>query len=311
MEKERSGCGSSSTRYTSASERSDIVGENSHTLMASEYDGLLKKHKKSKRKSSKRSRSREHTPTRELRHSRSSSNQSLRSPSSPDGDGALTMTQASTKTNALNAIVEYSDVSSEDFSDPEAGEINSEPNETTKQQSVDAAVSNVSKDRRPSTQLPPPNAPKVEQQLQNMSSDDDTFRRKRKESLDNLSNLSPNRVRRIILGSPVRGTKSNSGAVTTTGLLKSKGDKMSGSVTSPNDSNSGMLSHHRSHNDPATKKQKKNSLNSSSSKLLEEEVSDWDAALASSDSMDTDEFEAELKRQKRKKAKKDKKTQAK
>ena len=76
----------------------------------------------------------------------------------------------------MNAIVEYSDVSSEDFSDPEAGEINSEPNETTKQQSVNIAVLNVSKDLRPSTQLPPPNAPKVDQQLQNMSSDDDTFR---------------------------------------------------------------------------------------------------------------------------------------
>lgn len=132
-------------------------------------------------------------------------------------------------------------------------------------------------------------------------------RRKRKESLDNLSNLSPNRVRRIILGSPVRGGKSNSTA-TTTGLLKSKGDKMSSSGASPNDASTVMLSHHRTHSDSSTKKQKKNSINSSSSsKLLDEEVSDWDAALASSDSMDTDEFEAELKRQKRKKAKKDKK----
>lgn len=174
MEKERGGC--SSTRYASASERSNVVGGNSHSLMASEYDGLIKKHKKSKKKSSKHSRSRENSPTRQLRHSRSSSNQSLQSRPSPDGDDTLANNQSSTKTNALNAIVEYSDVSSEDFSDPEAGEINSEPNETTKQQSVNIAVLNVSKDLRPSTQLPPPNAPKVDQQLQNMSSDDDTFR---------------------------------------------------------------------------------------------------------------------------------------
>lgn len=174
MEKERGG--SSNTRYASASDRSNVVGGNSHSLMASDYDGLLKKHKKSKKKSSKHSRSRENSPTRQLRHSRSSSPQSLRSRSSPDDDEALIMQQTSTKTNALNAIVEYSDVSSEDFSDPEAGEINSEPNEITKQKSLDAVVPNVSKDLRPSLQLPPPNAPKTDQQLQNMSSDDDTFR---------------------------------------------------------------------------------------------------------------------------------------
>ncbi|XP_054732116.1 cyclin-dependent kinase 12 [Anastrepha obliqua] len=317
MEKDRGGCSSSSgTRYVSAGDRSSAISGTSHALISSEYDGLLKKHKKSKKKKDRHSHSRENSLTRQIRRSRSNSSPSPRSRSATatadtdtEGDGDLTIKQPSTKTHALNAIVEYSDVSSEDFSDPEAGEINSEPSENTRKQRVDTTVLNVGKGLRTTNQLPAPNAPKADLPLHSMSSDDDTFRSKRKDSLDNLSNLSPNHVRRIILGSPVRGVKSNIGVTPGNSSMNAKSDKPLISTGSTNDSNATISTHHASKEcDPTAKKQAKNSVNSSSSsKLLDEEVSDWDAALASSDSMDTDEFEAELKRQKRKKAKKDKK----
>ncbi|XP_037933991.1 cyclin-dependent kinase 12 [Teleopsis dalmanni] len=171
---------------------------------------------------------------------------------------------------SVNAIVEYSDVSSEDFSDSEAGEINSDPSReidpaavTMKPKDNSYFSDKKNKDGRSIIHM---SGHKTDN---NISSDDENYGKKRKESMDNLATLSPSHVRRIILGSPVHKPKQN----TVTKINK----KIETTTTVPQ----------QKHNDVEA----------------ETDLNDF----GSSDTYDTDELEAEIRRQKRKKAKKDKK----
>lgn len=122
------------------------------------------------------------------------------------------------------------------------------------------------------------------------------FRNKRKESFESLSKLSPNHVRRIILGSPVHSTtKVNLCEQHNSSKELEKSDDKQIDLCEISDRRSSVLS-------------------SPSVVLVPEknpaEESDWDVGLEqylSSGTIDTDELEAEMKRQKRKKSKKDKK----
>lgn len=123
------------------------------------------------------------------------------------------------------------------------------------------------------------------------------FRKKRKDSFDSLSKLSPNHVRRIILGSPVHSSS--------TKVSLAESHLVSKSV------------------DVSVKDKERHQVNSRRSSILTPpsaghksqdkhlvDDSDWDEDLdpyLSSETIDTDELEAEMKRQKRKKNKKDKK----
>lgn len=121
------------------------------------------------------------------------------------------------------------------------------------------------------------------------------FREKRTDSFDNLSKLSPNHVRRIIIGSPVHTAKINLCEQQNTSKDPIKGAEKDIVICDITDRRSSVLS-------------------SPSVVLVPEknpaEESDWDVGLEqylSSGTIDTDELEAEMKRQKRKKNKKDKK----
>ncbi|XP_073848337.1 cyclin-dependent kinase 12 isoform X1 [Musca autumnalis] len=169
-------------------------------------------------------------------------------------------------------IVEYSDVSSSEYSDPEI-ESCPKTNEVVPTQKRDTQLDVY------------------------ISSDEDNYRTNRKESFENSTKLSPNHVRRIILGSPVRTTTSKTNTVDKHKLSK----ELDKTVTEQIDlceishRSSSVLSSpsvvHIPQKNPA-------------------EESDWDVGLeqyVSSGTIDTDELEAEMKRQKRKKLKKDKK----
>uniref|UniRef100_A0A1A9V421 Cyclin-dependent kinase 12 n=1 Tax=Glossina austeni TaxID=7395 RepID=A0A1A9V421_GLOAU len=245
-----------------------------------------KKHKKSKKKKSHKARERSqiHSGSNSLRrHPSSSANMKRR-----ERDG---------KSQLLNQSgvndVEYSDVSSTDFSDPEAGEIDSDrPDAGIK--CANSGSYNKCQNERSCKQIKDSHSPLTKTLMKsdlNISSDEENYRKKRKESLENLSKLSPNRVRRIILGSPVHvATKaSNSSAHNvSTKVLENIKDRHS---VGPSNANCGN-NHNPQKSTPASGD------------------SDWDTALdpyLTSDTIDTDELEAELKRQKRKKNKKDKK----
>ncbi|XP_046806865.1 cyclin-dependent kinase 12 isoform X1 [Lucilia cuprina] len=263
-------------------------------------------HKKSKKTKKKKSR-RTHDKT---NSSRSRSN-SLRRQSSSSGHGgvdassrATTSSQKLHNTTTSDNIVVYSDVSSTDFSDPEAGEISSDASVGKRCDKL-LTTTNVGKKRHnvvTTKNNTKPAALKTDARSDvNLSSDEENYRlyhafsrNKRKESFDSLSRLSPNHVRRIILGSPVPSTtkvslnESHSAAK----ILDNK-DKERHQVESRRSS---ILT-------PPSASHK------SQEKLVADE-SDWDEELEnylSSDTIDTDELEAEMKRQKRKKNKKDKK----
>ena len=128
-------------------------------------------------------------------------------------------------------------------------------------------------------------------------------------------------MRRIILGSPPVpiGKKAigvNSAYGTTAGgLTATAAAPLSSSKCAPNIADSlksagvAAMGNHRHHQNEASNSA--SGLSADVAKLLEsplneDDITDWNGLL-SSDTVDTDELEAELKRQKRKKAKKDKK----
>ncbi|XP_061398083.1 cyclin-dependent kinase 12 [Musca vetustissima] len=175
-----------------------------------------------------------------------------------------------TENKGSSNIVEYSDVSSSEYSDPEI-------------------------ENCPKTNEVPSQKRDAQQDVY-ISSDEDTYRGNRKESFENSTKLSPNHVRRIILGSPVRTAAKPSVAdkhkmgKDLDKTVEEQIDLCETSLRSSSVLSSPSVVHIPQKN-PA-------------------EESDWDVGLEqflSSGTIDTDELEAEMKRQKRKKLKKDKK----
>ncbi|XP_055854542.1 cyclin-dependent kinase 12 [Episyrphus balteatus] len=106
-----------------------------------------------------------------------------------------TSTKVDKSTKSVNALVEYSDVSSEDFSDPEAGEINDD--------SIEKTVPPVTKTDSKTT---------TKGTIDSTSSDDG-YSLKRKESLEieeKVAKMSPSQLRRIIIGSPINSSSNSS-----------------------------------------------------------------------------------------------------
>ncbi|XP_075160989.1 cyclin-dependent kinase 12 [Haematobia irritans] len=192
-------------------------------------------------------------------------------------------------------IVEYSDVSSTDFSDPEAGEIDTDKSSPV----ICEGSGDIGKKRinESSTKINRLSLQRQDLRLDaNVSSDEESYRNKRKESFESLSKLSPNHVRRIILGSPVHSASKNSSCDQHNSSKElDKADDKQIELCDISD--------------------RRSSVRSSPSVVLvpeknPAEESDWDVGLdqyLSSGTIDTDELEAEMKRQKRKKNKKDKK----
>ncbi|XP_013119253.2 cyclin-dependent kinase 12 [Stomoxys calcitrans] len=250
-------------------------------------DSHQKKHKKVKKRKMRR--------THEKLNTESKSN-SLRRNSTSSCHTAGEEGKSSQKANkGASNIVEYSDVSSTDFSDPEAGEIDSDKSLIMCEGSGGGAIGKKRQNESTGkvTRLPS-QRPDLRSDV-NISSDEESYRNKRKESFESLSKLSPNHVRRIILGSPIN---------TATKI----------SVCEQHNSTKELEKNEKQIDLCEISDRRSSCLSSPSVVLLPEknpaEESDWDVGLEqylSSGTIDTDELEAEMKRQKRKKSKKDKK----
>ncbi|XP_055907279.1 cyclin-dependent kinase 12 [Eupeodes corollae] len=149
------------------------------------------RHKSSKnhqsKKSSKKDKKRKRSRTESLSISdESTSNHHRHHGSSSKADKSL---------KSQSALVEYSDVSSEDFSDPE---VSGEVNDKSKEKNIAPATKNDLKTKGNNI---------------DSTSSDDGYSLKRKESLEieeKVAKMSPSQLRRIIIGSPINSSSNSS-----------------------------------------------------------------------------------------------------